>query len=78
MRPASHPYLYHLTLSCGCPTSTGFGGRLPWHWGSGLTHTQPHPPSSSGASEGSVQQQLELRPGEYRVLLCVDIGETKG
>ncbi|XP_039696790.1 structure-specific endonuclease subunit MUS81 isoform X4 [Pteropus medius] len=32
-----------------------------------------------GASEGSVQQQLlELRPGEYRVLLCVDIGETKG
>nr|KAF6466527.1 MUS81 structure-specific endonuclease subunit [Rousettus aegyptiacus] len=32
-----------------------------------------------GASEGSVQQQLlELRPGEYRVLLCVDVGETKG
>ncbi|XP_019500800.1 PREDICTED: crossover junction endonuclease MUS81 isoform X2 [Hipposideros armiger] len=32
-----------------------------------------------GANEGSVQQpQLELRPGEYRVLLCVDVGETKG
>lgn len=32
-----------------------------------------------GASEGSVQQPpLELRPGEYRVLLCVDIGEAKG
>ncbi|XP_073905304.1 crossover junction endonuclease MUS81 isoform X5 [Castor canadensis] len=32
-----------------------------------------------GASEGGVQQlQLELRPGEYRVLLCVDIGETRG
>lgn len=32
-----------------------------------------------GASEGSVQQpQLDLRPGEYRVLLCVDVGETKG
>ncbi|XP_058382369.1 crossover junction endonuclease MUS81 [Diceros bicornis minor] len=32
-----------------------------------------------GASEGSVQQPpLELGPGEYRVLLCVDVGETKG
>lgn len=32
-----------------------------------------------GASEGSVQQpSLELGPGEYRVLLCVDIGEAKG
>ncbi|XP_044617860.2 crossover junction endonuclease MUS81 [Equus asinus] len=31
------------------------------------------------ASEGSVQQPpLELGPGEYRVLLCVDVGETKG
>ncbi|NIG61210.1 crossover junction endonuclease MUS81 [Pontoporia blainvillei] len=33
----------------------------------------------SGASEGNVQQPpLELGPGEYRVLLCVDVGETKG
>ncbi|EFB26204.1 hypothetical protein PANDA_004782, partial [Ailuropoda melanoleuca] len=32
-----------------------------------------------GASEGSAQEPpLELRPGEYRVLLCVDIGEAKG
>nr|XP_030689424.1 crossover junction endonuclease MUS81 isoform X2 [Globicephala melas] len=32
-----------------------------------------------GASEGNVQQPpLELGPGEYRVLLCVDVGETKG
>ncbi|XP_044115638.1 crossover junction endonuclease MUS81 isoform X2 [Neovison vison] len=32
-----------------------------------------------GASEGSVQQPpLELEPGEYRVLLCVDTGEAKG
>ncbi|XP_048952864.1 crossover junction endonuclease MUS81 isoform X8 [Canis lupus dingo] len=32
-----------------------------------------------GASEGSVQQlPLELGPGEYRVLLCVDVGEAKG
>lgn len=32
-----------------------------------------------GVSEGSVQQPpLELRPGEYRVLLCVDVGEAKG
>ncbi|XP_021120226.1 crossover junction endonuclease MUS81 isoform X2 [Heterocephalus glaber] len=32
-----------------------------------------------GASEGGVQQPtLELGPAEYRVLLCVDIGETRG
>ncbi|XP_055988013.1 crossover junction endonuclease MUS81 isoform X2 [Sorex fumeus] len=32
-----------------------------------------------GASEGSGQPAaLELKPGEYRVLLCVDIGEAKG
>ncbi|XP_007128261.1 crossover junction endonuclease MUS81 isoform X4 [Physeter macrocephalus] len=32
-----------------------------------------------GASEGNLQQPpLELGPGEYRVLLCVDVGETKG
>ncbi|KAK2500072.1 hypothetical protein MC885_010472 [Smutsia gigantea] len=32
-----------------------------------------------GASKGSIQQPpLELGPGEYRVLLCVDVGETKG
>ncbi|KAF6104963.1 MUS81 structure-specific endonuclease subunit [Phyllostomus discolor] len=32
-----------------------------------------------GVSEGSVRQPpLELRPGEYRVLLCVDVGEAKG
>ncbi|XP_057584414.1 crossover junction endonuclease MUS81 isoform X2 [Hippopotamus amphibius kiboko] len=32
-----------------------------------------------GTSEGSVQQPLlELGPGEYKVLLCVDVGETKG
>lgn len=77
MRPKPHPYLHQLQLTCGCPTSTGFGGRLPWHWGF-WPHTH-QPPLSSGASEGSVQQQLlELRPGEYRVLLCVDVGETKG
>ncbi|XP_041517366.1 crossover junction endonuclease MUS81 [Microtus oregoni] len=35
--------------------------------------------SALGASEGGVQQPpLELRPGEYRVLLCVDTGETRG
>ncbi|KAM9220409.1 crossover junction endonuclease MUS81 isoform 2-T2 [Dugong dugon] len=32
-----------------------------------------------GASEGGVQQPpLELGPGEYRVLLCVDVSETTG
>ncbi|XP_027264401.1 crossover junction endonuclease MUS81 isoform X6 [Cricetulus griseus] len=35
--------------------------------------------SEPGTSEGVVQQPpLELRPGEYRVLLCVDTGETRG
>ncbi|XP_004596722.2 crossover junction endonuclease MUS81 isoform X1 [Ochotona princeps] len=34
-------------------------------------------PAELGASEGGVQQ-LQLGPGEYRVLLCVDIGETRG
>ncbi|XP_059003436.1 crossover junction endonuclease MUS81 isoform X7 [Mustela lutreola] len=40
----------------------------------------PGPASAEfGASEGSVQQPpLELEPGEYRVLLCVDTGEAKG
>ncbi|XP_055271482.1 crossover junction endonuclease MUS81 isoform X2 [Moschus berezovskii] len=37
-----------------------------------------HQPAS-GASERSIQHSpLELGPGEYRVLLCVDVGETKG
>ncbi|XP_013369303.1 PREDICTED: crossover junction endonuclease MUS81 isoform X3 [Chinchilla lanigera] len=32
-----------------------------------------------GASEAGVQQpQLKLGPAEYRVLLCVDVGETRG
>ncbi|XP_059566036.1 crossover junction endonuclease MUS81 isoform X1 [Myotis daubentonii] len=44
---------------------------------------EPEVPGSASAelsaSEGSVQQPpLELRPGEYRVLLCVDVGEAKG
>ncbi|XP_021060836.1 crossover junction endonuclease MUS81 [Mus pahari] len=40
---------------------------------SGATLSEP------GTTEGGVQQRaLELRPGEYRVLLCVDIGETRG
>ncbi|XP_008952332.1 crossover junction endonuclease MUS81 isoform X3 [Pan paniscus] len=39
----------------------------------------PGAASAELASEAGVQQQpLELRPGEYRVLLCVDIGETRG
>lgn len=36
-------------------------------------------PAELGASAGGVQQAaLELGPGEYRVLLCVDVGETRG
>lgn len=39
----------------------------------------PGAASAELASEAGVQQPpLELRPGEYRVLLCVDIGETRG
>uniref|UniRef100_A0A8P0TNY4 Crossover junction endonuclease MUS81 n=1 Tax=Canis lupus familiaris TaxID=9615 RepID=A0A8P0TNY4_CANLF len=39
----------------------------------------PGAASAELASEGSVQQlPLELGPGEYRVLLCVDVGEAKG
>lgn len=44
--------------------------------------TQPPFPHSGGTcegAEGAMQQQaLELRPSEYRVLLCVDIGEARG
>lgn len=36
-----HFRLRHLQLSCGCLTSTGFGGKLPWQRVSGLTHTNP-------------------------------------
>nr|AAL28066.1 MUS81 endonuclease [Mus musculus] len=39
----------------------------------------PEALSEPGTTEGAVQQRpLELRPSEYRVLLCVDIGETRG
>ncbi|XP_032138694.1 crossover junction endonuclease MUS81 isoform X7 [Sapajus apella] len=39
----------------------------------------PGSASAELASEAGVQQPpLELRPGEYRILLCVDIGETRG
>lgn len=41
-RPILHLRLHHLQLSCGCLTSAGFGGKLPWQRGSGLT--QPNPP----------------------------------
>uniref|UniRef100_A0A8C9JSM6 Crossover junction endonuclease MUS81 n=1 Tax=Panthera tigris altaica TaxID=74533 RepID=A0A8C9JSM6_PANTA len=45
----------------------------------GAEPEEPGAASAELASEGSAQQlSLELRPGEYRVLLCVDIGEAKG
>ncbi|KAK7813197.1 hypothetical protein U0070_005102 [Myodes glareolus] len=54
----------------------------------GIVPEEPHEEESAapaatlsalGSSEGGVQQPpLELRPGEYRVLLCVDTGETRG
>lgn len=50
-----------------CPGTGGFWpyAQPPFHY--------------SSTTEGGVQQTpLELRPGEYRVLLCVDIGETRG
>ncbi|XP_032345741.1 crossover junction endonuclease MUS81 isoform X3 [Camelus ferus] len=58
------------------------GSARPWPALRSLLHRnlvlRTHRPAS-GANEGSVQQPpLELGPGEYRVLLCVDVGETKG
>uniref|UniRef100_A0A8P0PK89 Crossover junction endonuclease MUS81 n=1 Tax=Canis lupus familiaris TaxID=9615 RepID=A0A8P0PK89_CANLF len=58
------------------------GSTRPWPALRSLLHRnlvlRTHQPAS-GASEGSVQQlPLELGPGEYRVLLCVDVGEAKG
>ncbi|XP_009183877.1 crossover junction endonuclease MUS81 isoform X4 [Papio anubis] len=57
------------------------GSARPWPALRSLLHRnlvlRTHQPAS--ASEAGVQQPpLELRPGEYRVLLCVDIGETRG
>uniref|UniRef100_A0A8C5L327 Crossover junction endonuclease MUS81 n=1 Tax=Jaculus jaculus TaxID=51337 RepID=A0A8C5L327_JACJA len=57
--------------------NTGIGPREPH----GEESSVPQAPllSHSGASEGDIQQPpLLLEPGEYRVLLCVDIGETRG
>lgn len=66
------------------PTAELWLHHFPWVWRETALALRfwPHtttPPPCSGASEGSVQQPpLELRPGEYRVLLCVDVGEAKG
>lgn len=75
------PSPHHLQLSCRTHLVAGGGGGgggclAPVSWPQ--TRRRP-PPPCSGASEGSVQQPpLELEPGEYRVLLCVDTGEAKG
>lgn len=58
------------------PLPLGLEGNCP---GTEVPSSHTNTPFPSGASEGSVQQPpLELRPGEYRVLLCVDVGEAKG
>lgn len=75
-RKGSNPHLHHLQLSSGCPLPLGLEGNCPVT--GVLASPTPIPAPCSGVSEGSVQQSLELRPGEYRVLLCVDVGETKG
>uniref|UniRef100_H0XWP5 Crossover junction endonuclease MUS81 n=1 Tax=Otolemur garnettii TaxID=30611 RepID=H0XWP5_OTOGA len=69
----THFYLHHLELSCGCLPCWDTALAL------GILASHTTPPPTSGNSEGEFQQpSLELGPGEYRVLLCVDIGETRG
>lgn len=52
----------------------GLGSEEP----SGGDSQEPGEASAECAASGRVGQSLELRPGEYRVLLCVDVGEARG
>ncbi|XP_062051795.1 crossover junction endonuclease MUS81 [Lepus europaeus] len=65
-----------LAESGPCSVNTGVGPEQP----PGEEPAVPGAaPAELGASAGGVQQAaLELGPGEYRVLLCVDVGETRG
>ncbi|XP_047735359.1 crossover junction endonuclease MUS81 isoform X3 [Prionailurus viverrinus] len=85
LNPSGHGFLTKEELLRRCAQKTpraAPGSARPWPALRSLLHRnlvlRTHQPAS-GASEGSAQQlSLELRPGEYRVLLCVDIGEAKG
>ncbi|XP_007171027.1 crossover junction endonuclease MUS81 isoform X4 [Balaenoptera acutorostrata] len=85
LNPSSHGFLTKEELLQRCAQKAprvAPGSARPWPALRSLLHRnlvlrtqQP----ASGASEGHVQQPpLQLGPGEYRVLLCVDVGETKG
>nr|KAF6438326.1 MUS81 structure-specific endonuclease subunit [Molossus molossus] len=85
LNPSGHSFLTKEELLQRCaqdvPGVAPVSAR-PWPALRSLLHRnlvfRTHQPAS-GASEGRVQQPLlELRPGEYRVVLCVDVGEAKG
>ncbi|XP_060014574.1 crossover junction endonuclease MUS81 isoform X4 [Lagenorhynchus albirostris] len=86
LNPNSHGFLTKDELLQRCAQKAprvAPGSARPWPALRSLLHRnlilRTQQPASSGASEGNVQQPpLELGPGEYRVLLCVDVGETKG
>ncbi|XP_026945837.1 crossover junction endonuclease MUS81 isoform X3 [Sagmatias obliquidens] len=86
LNPSSHGFLTKDELLQRCVQKAprvAPGSARPWPALRSLLHRnlvlRTQQPASSGASEGNVQQPpLELGPGEYRVLLCVDVGETKG
>ncbi|XP_030689425.2 crossover junction endonuclease MUS81 isoform X3 [Globicephala melas] len=86
LNPSSHGFLTKDELLQRCARKAprvAPGSARPWPALRSLLHRnlvlRTQQPASSGASEGNVQQPpLELGPGEYRVLLCVDVGETKG
>ncbi|XP_024604893.1 crossover junction endonuclease MUS81 isoform X5 [Neophocaena asiaeorientalis asiaeorientalis] len=86
LNPSSHGFLTKEELLQRCAQKApgvAPGSARPWPALRSLLHRnlvlRTQQPASSGASEGNVQQPpLELGPGEYRVLLCVDVGETKG
>nr|XP_055170934.1 crossover junction endonuclease MUS81 isoform X3 [Nyctereutes procyonoides] len=85
LNPSGHSFLTKEELLQRCAQKAprvALGSTRPWPALRSLLHRnlvlRTHQPAS-GASEGSVQQlPLELGPGEYRVLLCVDVGEAKG
>ncbi|XP_057584415.1 crossover junction endonuclease MUS81 isoform X3 [Hippopotamus amphibius kiboko] len=85
LNPSSHGFLTKEELLQSCAQKAprvAPGSARPWPALRSLLRRnlvlRTHQPAS-GTSEGSVQQPLlELGPGEYKVLLCVDVGETKG
>ncbi|XP_036785358.2 crossover junction endonuclease MUS81 isoform X5 [Manis pentadactyla] len=85
LSPSGHSFLTKEELLQKCAQKApkvALGSARPWPALRSLLQRnlvlRTHRPAR-GSSKGSIQQPpLELGPGEYRVLLCVDIGETKG